>query len=448
MSDAGAATIDQPTAPIAARDRHLSMDVIRGIALFGILLMNIVGFGYHLSPGEFAGTTPWSGANFWAWYIPETFFEGTQRGLFSVLFGAGVILLTSRLEDREGGLSAADVYYRRNIWLIAWGMVNSYLLLWDGDILYYYGLAALFLYPLRKVRPLYLVLAGIACLGIIAAQDIHERAGKLEKSAEYEAAILARDAGEELDDEQQDLIDGWEEGRAEYYNDAEKVQERLDAHRDGYVTTFLHHVPNLTDMHGNFAYRFIVLDVIGFMLIGMALFRWGVLTLEAPARVYWALLIVGYGIGIPLRMYTSAHVVGMDFDPMAYEDIGWTYDLRRLAMTAGHLGLLLLFVKSGVLGWLQRGLAAVGRIALTNYIMHSAICLVIFLRPGFGLYGSLERYELYYVVAAICLFQLVFSPIWLRYFRFGPLEWVWRSLTYMQRPVIRRRPAQAAPAPA
>ena len=448
MSESAGMTVDQFAAPVTAKERHLSMDVIRGIALFGILLMNIVGFGYHLSPGEFAGTTPWTGANFWAWYVPETFFEGTQRGLFSVLFGAGVILLTSRLENRGGGLSAADVYYRRNIWLIAWGMVNSYLLLWDGDILYYYGIAALFLFPLRKVRPQYLLMAGIVCLSIITAQNFYDRAGELEEYGKYESAIAARDAGEELDDEQQGAIEGWEEGMADYYNDPEKVQERLDAHRDGYTTTFMHHVPHLTDMHGNFAYRIIILDVIGFMLVGMALFKWGVLTLQAPARVYWLLMIVGYGIGVPLRMYTSAHLVATDFDPMAFTDNGLTYDLRRLTMTTGHLGLLLLFVRSGILAWLQRSLAAVGRIALTNYIMHSVICLVIFLRPGFGLYGSLERHELYYVVAGICVFQLVFSPLWLRYFRFGPLEWVWRSLTYMKRPELKRGPLQPAAAPA
>jgi uncharacterized protein len=159
-------------------------------------------------------------------------------------------------------------------------------------------------------------------------------------------------------------------------------------------------------------------------------------------------MIVGYGIGVPLRMYTSAHLVATDFDPMAFTDNGLTYDLRRLTMTTGHLGLLLLFVRSGILAWLQRSLAAVGRIALTNYIMHSVICLVIFLRPGFGLYGSLERHELYYVVAGICVFQLVFSPLWLRYFRFGPLEWVWRSLTYMKRPELKRGPLQPAAAPA
>jgi uncharacterized protein len=431
-------TVDQPASgPIRASERHLSMDVVRGIALFGILLMNITGFGYA-DISELAGKPPWQGAEFWSWYIPQTFFEGTQRGLFSILFGAGVIVLTSRAEKGGAGISMADIYYRRNIWLIAWGMVNSYLLLWDDDILYFYGLAALFLFPLRNMKPAYLILIGLACGAVLTAQNMYDRAGEIEKQTRYEEAIALRDAGESLDDEQQGAIDSWEERVANYYADEEKRQERIDNHTTSYSKTFMHHLPDLTNAHGNDAYRWMILDSIAFMAIGMALFRLGILTLEAPSRIYWLMLIVGYGIGIPIRMYTSAHMIGLDFDFTAFWDNSLSYNVHRLFMTMGHLGLLLLFVRSGILGWLQQAIAAVGRTALTNYIMHSVIALVIFLRPGFGLYGQFERHELYYIVAAICVFQLIVSPIWLKHYRFGPLEWIWRSLTYQQRQPMRR----------
>ena len=105
-------------------------------------------------------------------------------------------------------------------------------------------------------------------------------------------------------------------------------------------------------------------------------------------------------------------------------------------MTIGHLGALLLFVRSGLLGWLRAAFAAVGRMAVTNYLMHSAICLVLFVLLGW--YGQLERHQLYYVVGAIWAFQLVFSPLWLRVFRFGPVEWLWRWLTYLKRPPLLR----------
>ncbi len=445
MHESHGSTLDQPASgPISGGERHLSMDLIRGVALFGILLMNIVGFGYGLSPGaDLAGTEPWSGGNFWAFYIPDTFFEGTQRGLFSILFGAGVIVLTSRIEARNSGLSAADVYYRRNLWLIGFGMVDSYLLLWDGDILYFYGLAALFLYPLRNMKPKHLVMIGVAMMLILTSQSLYERSQRLEQHADYQAAVEAQESGSELDEEQEGAIEGWQKREKEYFAKGEKRQEDIDAHRDGYGVTFMHHLPDIPNAHGTLAYRFVVPDAIAFMTIGMALFKWGVMTLTAPARIYWLLLLVGYGIGVPLRMMNGAYLIESDFHFMAFVERNYFYDMERISMTLGHLGLLLLFVRSEILGWLQRSLAAVGRMALTNYIMHSVICLVVFLRPGFGLYGSLERHELYYVVFGIWILQLIVSPIWLKHFRFGPLEWLWRSLTYLKKQPMRRTEAAA-----
>jgi uncharacterized protein len=126
-----------------------------------------------------------------------------------------------------------------------------------------------------------------------------------------------------------------------------------------------------------------------------------------------------------------------NFSVEAIAEAQITYDVGRVAMTVGHLGAILLFFKSGLLSFLRRALAAVGRMALTNYVSHSIICAFIFYGFGFGLYGDLQRHQLYYVVFGIWLFQLVVSPLWLARFRFGPLEWGWRALTYMRRPRMR-----------
>src|SRR5918992_3855337 len=107
-----------------------------------------------------------------------------------------------------------------------------------------------------------------------------------------------------------------------------------------------------------------------------------------------------------------------------------TYDLGRLPMTLGHLGAIMLMYRYGVFTRAQRVLAAVGRMALTNYMAHSVICLFVFTGAGLALYGQLERHELYYIVLAIWIAQLIWSPLWLKYFRFGPMEWVWRKMTY------------------
>ena len=116
-----------------------------------------------------------------------------------------------------------------------------------------------------------------------------------------------------------------------------------------------------------------------------------------------------------------------------------TYYFGRLAMASGHIGTIMILVKAPVLFWLKRRLAAVGQMALTNYIMHSVICMFVFTGVGFGLFGKLQRYELLYVVFAIWIFQLIVSPIWLKYFEFGPLEWLWRRLSYLQKPVFKKK---------
>jgi uncharacterized protein len=119
---------------------------------------------------------------------------------------------------------------------------------------------------------------------------------------------------------------------------------------------------------------------------------------------------------------------------------GSTYDLGRLTVALGHLGLIMLLVRMGILRRLTRSLAAVGQMAFSNYIFQSVITVIVFTGTGFALYGRLQRYQLYYFVAAIWMFQLVVSPIWLRHFRFGPLEWCWRSLTYWRKQPMRRHP--------
>jgi len=189
-----------------------------------------------------------------------------------------------------------------------------------------------------------------------------------------------------------------------------------------------------------FMYRWFF-DVFAMMLIGMALFRWGVLTLDRPAGLYVAMIVVGYGVGLAIRIWQVRWIIDHQFSAIAFAQANVTYDLGRLPMTMGHLGALLLFVRSGALAWFRRSLAAVGQMALTSYLTHSLVCCFLFI--GLGLYGQLARHQLYYLVFSIWAAQLAISPIWLSHFRFGPVEWLWRYLTYLKRPPFRRASAEA-----
>lgn len=430
--DGAIATGDEGAAP--AKRRIEALDFVRGVALCGILLMNITGFGLpdaYVNPVNSGGAT---GANLWAWIVTEIGFEGTQRGLFSMLFGASAILLTSRLEA-AGRADAADIYFRRNLWLIGFGLVNAYGFLWFGDILYAYGVTALFLFAFRKMQAKHLLALGIVALLFATMWNSSDTSATLSAYEPYREAVAAREAGRPLGPAQEEAIGAWDEARSEFESSPERIRATVAAYHGGYRAVFDHvaAISRWWQSQGLYRYFF---DVFGMMLIGMGLFKLGVLTLERPARLYWAMAAAGYGIGITVNVIETRWIMAHGFSAVAFAQAHITYDLGRLAMTIGHLGALLLLVRSGSLSWLRRAFAAVGQMAVTNYLTHSVVCGFLFV--GLGWYGRLERHELYYVVFAIWAAQLVISPLWLRHFRFGPVEWLWRTLTYMERQPMRR----------
>jgi uncharacterized protein len=414
--------------PAPAARRIEALDFVRGVALCGILLMNITGFGLpdaYENPMNAGGAT---GANLWAWIVTQIGFEGTQRGLFSMLFGASVILLTSRLE-REGRRDAADIYFRRNLWLIGFGMVNAFVFLWWGDILYSYGIVALFVYAFRNMAPRWLLVIGIGVLLLGAVWNAYDTNEAIAKHDAWLPAAAAQAAHRPLTQAQRDAISAWEDERGHYKSTPAEIADAVQARTSGYWPMFRRAATINAYSQSWGMYRFFF-DIFGMMLIGMALFHLGVLTLDRPARLYWAMLIGGYAVGIGVNVAETRWVMDHQFSAIAFAQSNISYDLGRLAMTIGHLGALLLFVRSGALGWLRRAFAAVGQMAVTNYLTHSVVCAILFV--GFKWYNTLERYELYYVVFAIWAAQLVISPLWLKHFRFGPVEWLWRSLTYMK----------------
>jgi len=424
--------------PVTHGERINSLDIMRGVALFGILLMNIAGMGL---PRAYGDPTIYGGAeglDLLAWVITNMFFEGTMRGMFSLLFGAGIILLASRAEAKSDSVKIADIYYRRNVLLVLFGMAHAYLLLWVGDILFYYAIAALFLFPLRKAAPKTLLIMGLSINVILFIWSFAEREVLLDKHEAYEAALVVKDSGVELDENQNEAIETWEGVLKDAKPTEKELQEIIDYRRGGYFGIVKNQASIVFHYESEIAYRYLVLDAMAFMLIGMALMKGGVLTLEKSRNFYWMLILFGYGIGLTVNGYETRIIIDGGFDMLSTTQAGVTYDIGRIGTTAGHLGLLALFCSCNCLHWLKIRLAAVGRMALTNYISHSVIAIFVFTGLGFGLFGALARHQLFYVVLGVWIFQLITSKIWLHHFRFGPLEWCWRSLTYMEKQPMRR----------
>lgn len=423
------------TGPTA--NRIVGLDFVRGAALFGILLMNITGFGLphaYSNPMNAGGA---EGVNLLSWMIIQIGFEGTQRGLFSMLFGAGIILFTSRLEAK-GRTDVGDIYARRNLLLILFGMVNGFVLLWSGDILYFYGLTALVVFPFRKLGVRALLIVGIAGMLASALWNAKDTADLMRYHEAYEASQVA---GEQLDPAQQALAEKWEGALAEYSPSPEAQQNYVAQRTQSYAAAFAQVAVETVHAESWYFYRWFF-DIFSMMLIGMALFKAGVFTLERSTRFYLALAVIGYGVGLTVNLFETRLIIDNDFSLLAMSQSQITYDLGRLPTTAGHLGLLLLIARSGIFPLFQHALACVGRMAFTNYLTHSLVCAIIFV--GLGYFGQLERHELYYVVFTIWAVQLVVSPLWLSRYSMGPLEWLWRGLTYGELPALRRTQDVAA----
>jgi uncharacterized protein len=431
------------SAPVSQAERITSLDTLRGFALLGILLMNIVAMsmygGAYDDPTVTGGST---GANLWVWTAMHVLAEGKMRCLFSMVFGASIILLTSRLE--RGGASSADVYYRRTLWLMLFGIVHAYFL-WVGDILYPYALCALALFPFRKMDAKKLLIIGGIILALNSAVQVAGGFHFRDLITKGQAAIAAEQGGAKLTDEQQSAKRSYEQWRKFNRPTAEELAKDAAEWRGNplkvigaraKIVSLFHNKAFYSPLSGSW-------DIWCMMFIGMGLFKLGAFNAERSTRFYIWTVLVGYGLGITANSLSAWIIIKNNFEPAIHSFANSSYDLGRLTVALGHMGVLMLLCKAGALKWLTNSLGAIGQMAFSNYITQSVITAFIFTGYGFALYGKLERYQIYYVVAAIWVFQLIVSPIWMRHFRFGPLEWCWRSLTYWQRQPMRREQPQA-----
>ena len=174
--------------------------------------------------------------------------------------------------------------------------------------------------------------------------------------------------------------------------------------------------------------------VLALMLLGMALMKTGVLAAEKSAGFYRNMLLICYGIGLPITTFSAFDLYAHDFSALYAFRVGSIANyLGSIVVGLGHIALVMLLIRTQILQAALRRFAAVGRMALTNYLMHSVILTTVFYGYGLGLYGSVPRFQQMGFVAAVIAVQLVLSPWWLARYRFGPVEWLWRSLTYWKR---------------
>ena len=407
--------------PVRPDERIASIDVLRGVALLGILSINIWGFAVpdivFTDPSAAGG---WDGWNRGVWIVCHLLCEEKMMSLFSMLFGAGLIVMVQRSDAR--GTSLLGIYYRRIAWLLLFGLLHAYLL-WDGDILVPYALCGLLLYPFRRLRPRAQIILGI--LVFLTAVPLTTGLG-------LGLAYLREVTGPE-NDQGSRWLQYWRSSLEEELLHSRNVEEQIEQHRQGYAEQFSRRVDaNIAEQTGGFLF-WSGPRAGGLMLMGMGLMQLGVFAATRSYRFYIVLALAGYSLGLPIVAYGIHDMMAHDFDQLHNFILGGQFNyVGSLFVALGHASLVMLICKAGLLPWLTARLAAAGRMALSNYLTQTIVCTTLFEGWGFGLFGGLNRVELLGVVAAIWLMQLIISSLWLRAFRFGPMEWLWRSLTYWQ----------------
>jgi len=350
--------------PVATPERIRSIDVVRGVALLGILLMNIVGFGLYrayFDPTNAGGATGW---DLTAWWVNNLLFEGTMRGLFSMLSGAGIVLFLSR----SGGTSLAvtDAYFRRLLWLLLFGLIHAYLLLWYGEILYPYALLGMFAYSFRNLAPGRLVLCALVLSLGLTALNVKDYAQAEAAFAKYTAAAGKQWAGAALTKQDEKALATWQGIVASKKATPEVVAEVKAELGKGYFSIVWYRATTVQLLETTILYRQFFWDILSMMLLGMALLKRGIFSASRSKGYYAGMVLVGYAVGLSTNYWETTTLLNRQFDMRAFFLTDITHELGRVPTTLGHVGLMMLFVKSGWLPGLRRALAAVGQMAFTK----------------------------------------------------------------------------------
>ena len=410
--------------------RILTLDIVRGVAVMGILAMNIVAFAMPLqayfNPFAYGAA---SAADVAAYAFNFVLIDGKMRGLFTFLFGASMLLVIELAEAK--GESAASVTYRRQLWLLVFGAIHFYLI-WFGDILMSYALIGMVAFFFRRLGTRALIAWGVA---LVVIQLIIMAA-----SAAHAYSLAAAMSGPAPSAE---TVKQWNDFAADFaVPSAARLQEMLALYL-GPWTGIVH--DQLSENLGDPLFFSLLFgpETLAYMLFGMAALKSGFLTGAWAEQRYERTALLGFGLTIPVYAILCVLLFrdGFTVPGIFTWYMAATIPFRPV-MVVAYAALIIDLTRNG--GWLVDRIAAAGRAAFTNYLGTSLVMTFVFYGWGLGLFGSVGRIELWLVVLAAWIVMLAWSKPWLDRFRYGPFEWLWRSLARWQLQPMRKPLAAAA----
>ena len=394
---------DQAASPVLSSDRIQSLDLLRGFALLGILIMNITSFSHigtaYINPLVGAGI---DGHNAPIHAFAYLFADMRFMSLFSILFGAGIMLFSNNIKRKNK--SAVKYHYKRMFWLLIFGMIHAYLI-WLGDILVPYAICGSIVFLMRnlKIRTL-AIIAGFFFV-IPTALSLLTYFGAPQETLESSFAFWT------------------------------PTQEAIDSETSAYLGSYLDQMPQRVN-DAIFLQTFLFLTeqmwrILSMMILGMILFKKDIITAQRDKSFYKKMFISFFSFGLLLSAVGLARSYSKEWDGIWVMNIGHHYNYIASAfMALGYLAFIMLWSQSDLFGKLQSRLKAVGRLAFTNYILTSVLCITIFYGHGLGLFGQLDRLEQWFVIILVWMILLAISQPILKKYEKGPLEALWRKLTY------------------
>lgn len=407
--------------PTRVTERIGSLDFLRGIAILGILFINIENFAYpdSFNPWKYGFHTPMDrDVRFWVYFLTQ----GKFATMFTLLFGVGFYMFLERLERKQLGLEAMDIYARRLLWLFIIGVFHAYFI-WSGDVLYHYAICGLLLFPFRSFSQKALII-GLLVLSFVLMSNSYQKTSlrKISYHNYLEVKGLIESKRTNLENKR---VNYWDNFLQPKKPDLDPVQAPKDTYLAGLKETY-----SKANVHkGMLYYQGFLFPTLMAMIMGIFLYRSGIFSDYSSWKHYWLITLFLLIVGLILNYYRYYHWTYGYFKPVlsAWKDIAFTF--HKLILGVAYV-LLLNGLYQKFLPYKNGFIIAVGKTALSNYILQNILLGFIFYGYGLAMFNRYSRLELIPIVVFIWGFQLILSYLWLKRFNMGPLEWFWRKMTY------------------
>lgn len=424
------------------------LDIMRGVAILGILFMNINDMGgpLFLMFGGDQRMLGWAAADQAAWWLREVLANGTARCMLEMLFGVGMVILTDRAATRLDDWHVLRGYAWRNLVLFAVGLIHVFVLLWPGDILHSYGLAALIAVLFRRMPPRLLLTLGLVSATVQLGFGNYAASSSIQQRAAVAALHGKERGGQALTARERKQVAALDKRLAESAKNRADIGRRIAAEnvaRSGAAGSWGRSARGaFLYIQAQFFELFALWEAAGTMLIGAALYQWGIIQGQRSRGFYGRTAVVAYAIGLGLRVWGAYAITRFDHMPSMAYAFG---EYARLATTLGHVALINLAVTSVTGARLLKPFEAAGRTALTLYIVQTIICLWVLYPPwGLALYGRQGWAALMLTALVVDAGLLLLAGWWVRRFAIAPVEWAWRSIVAGRALPFRLRPPAAA----